>query len=189
MTLVNPKEGRSKVIKEDSNLKIVIPSKKKVFIITFLSFWLIMWFIGELEVLSALIFSNPPISAIFFFVFWLVIWTIGGAFFLFILGWNIAGKELIELSEGLLKTQRQIFMFNFSKEYILSEVKNFRFYNTSFMNFFTSYRGGLEFWGFGGGNIAFDYGMKTIKFAQSLDEAEANYLVDVIKEFTSRKDN
>ncbi|MFQ6087845.1 MAG: hypothetical protein ACE5K0_02950 [Candidatus Methanofastidiosia archaeon] len=40
----------------------------------------------------------------------------------------------------------------------------------------------MEFLGFGGGTIAFDYGRRTILFAQEIDEDEAIHIIDKLKE-------
>jgi hypothetical protein len=37
----------------------------------------------------------------------------------------------------------------------------------------------MEVWGFVGGRLAFDYELKTVKFASGIDEEEAGYLLDV----------
>ena len=40
----------------------------------------------------------------------------------------------------------------------------------------------LQFWGVGGGAIAFDYGARTYRFGGGVDEAEANQIIATIKE-------
>ena len=40
----------------------------------------------------------------------------------------------------------------------------------------------MEFWGFSGGSVAFDYGHSTHKFGSGLDEAEANHIIKTVKE-------
>lgn len=39
----------------------------------------------------------------------------------------------------------------------------------------------MQFWGIGGGPIAFDYGSGTVRFGNSLDEAEAREVVRELK--------
>jgi hypothetical protein len=39
------------------------------------------------------------------------------------------------------------------------------------------FRAGLQFWGIGGGVIAFDYGAATVRFGAGLDEGEAKSIV------------
>lgn len=41
---------------------------------------------------------------------------------------------------------------------------------------------GMEMWGLSGGLIKFDYGMNTIRFANAVEEAEALYLLEQIKD-------
>lgn len=43
--------------------------------------------------------------------------------------------------------------------------------------------GGAGFFNIGSlGTIAFDYGMKTVKFADGIDEAEGKHILNVLKE-------
>jgi hypothetical protein len=41
----------------------------------------------------------------------------------------------------------------------------------------------MQFWGIGGGPIAFDYGSQTVRIGSGLDEAEAR---EIVKELRSR---
>ncbi len=46
-----------------------------------------------------------------------------------------------------------------------------------------------DFWGLTGGKLKFDYGLKTIKFGNGIDEAEAKHLIDEIKRRGYYKNN
>ena len=41
--------------------------------------------------------------------------------------------------------------------------------------------GAMQFWGIGGGPIAFDYGSRTFRFGASVDEAEARDIVNQLR--------
>ncbi|MDP4093625.1 MAG: hypothetical protein Q8920_09720 [Bacillota bacterium] len=183
MTLVNPGKGRALIENSAESIKITIPAKKKIFTIVVLSLWLLVWLAAEVGVTSQLIFQGPGIE-VAFFIFWLVLWTAGGVLALLILLWNLCGKEIIETKGDIFKIERRILRFSISREYLIKDMNNFRF-RSSGTNLF-SVRAGLEFWGFGAGNIVFDYGMKTIRFAQSIDEAEVNFLIKTIIEFINK---
>ncbi len=46
----------------------------------------------------------------------------------------------------------------------------------------------MNVFGMKGGKIKFDYGMKTIKFANDIDEAEARNIIEKMKENTNFKE-
>jgi len=170
--------GRSQVEYTGDKLQIVIPAKKNWFEILFLLAWLGGWAFGEVSALKALSVGEQNSAPGFFLFFWLIGWTMGGSFTAFIFLWNLTGKELIILSQGLLRIDRKAVGIGTSKQYFLAESKGFRVSTSA--NSLGPWSSG-QWLGFGGGRISFDYGMKTIRFADGIDEAEANYLIDQMK--------
>jgi hypothetical protein len=143
--------------------------------------WLGGWAIGEISALTLFLplGIGEGTSIIVFVVFWLIGWTIGGTVVILIVAWNLVGKEVIILSADILKIELRILMLKRTKRYLPTNIKNFRLLATGegqlMFNLFQR-----EFWGFNG-NIAFDYGMKTIKFSKGIDEAEASYIINLLK--------
>ena len=45
-----------------------------------------------------------------------------------------------------------------------------------------------SFWGLGPGKIKFDYGFKTYSFGLGVDDAEANYIIEILKEHFNKKE-
>jgi len=88
----------------------------------------------------------------------------------------IAGNEVVTLSPLTLKIERKAYGVGLSKEYSLSEVRNFRVQISG-----ESIYSEIEAWGFVGRRLAFDYELKTVKFASGIDEEEAVYLLEVFK--------
>lgn len=177
LIMEQPYAGRAIVNNNVDTLEVIIPSKKNWFVICFTCIWLCAWALGELFGLSMLLglFSNPPFGL--FMIVWLSGWTLGGSLALRGVIWGIAGKEIIAMGNGVLTIKKKNDIFSRAKTYNLNDVKSIRVLDAtpeySFWN-----RGTNAFGLTKGGNIRFDYGMQTIKFAIELDEAEANYLVE-----------
>ncbi|MEE9443408.1 MAG: hypothetical protein V3V99_12155 [candidate division Zixibacteria bacterium] len=159
-------------------MEISIPSKKNVFIILFLMFWLAGWCFGEFTVTKQLLSGEVENQGKAFMLFWLAMWTVGGIFAIFIWFWNVAGREIIKIDGLQLKIKRAIFNVGLKKEYELVHIKDLRISPES-RNIFSS-KSAFQFWGFGGGIIAFDYGARTYRFGASIDEAEAKIILDNI---------
>ncbi|MCL5773623.1 MAG: hypothetical protein M1536_04515 [Firmicutes bacterium] len=181
MPLVKPESGRAKIEDLGSQLKVIIPTPRNiatVFAALFLLFWLGGWFTGEIFAVKQLIKGAPSKGIDAFLLFWLCGWTLGGAFVLATALWLIAGREIITISAETIKIEIKVFNIGLSKEYAMSEAKNFRLNSSGSSSF--SQVGTMPF--MTGGAIAFDYGMRTIRFARGIDEAEASSLVDKFKE-------
>lgn len=161
----------------ESELRIVIPSRKSWFIILFLGFWLCGWLAGEVFTIITL-FSGKGPSA--FLLFWICGWTVGGVFAGLTFLWQINGKEIVVLNGSMLTIMRKACGLGPDKSYALSDVKNLKpcpipsdpRHPANFFGFFGAFYGA----------ISFDYGMRTVKFGASLDEPEASYLVSLMNE-------
>ncbi|HEX9062206.1 MAG TPA: hypothetical protein VF941_18680 [Clostridia bacterium] len=180
MSLVSPNNGRAVIDDNGFETRITIPSKKRIFIVLFMCAWLGGWFMGESSVISIL-FRAKTGGADAFLLFWLCGWTLGGIFVIYNILWNIAGKEIITCTPDLLKIENKVFGIGISKEYLPLEVKSFRVDIEECWQSTFGTRNRSRFGGFRGGNIVFDYGMKTIRFARDVDEAEANHLIEIIQ--------
>lgn len=182
---------------------ITIPSKKNWFIILFLGFWLIGWAVGEISVIGIL--SAGLLKAVtggipdaltagagafsgLFMVAWLGGWTVGGAFAIYAWLWQVKGYEKITISHDGFKVEKNTPIWTRSKEYRIQDVVYLRMSSSN--SSIWSMSGGMELWGITGGQLAFDYGAKTIRFGIGLDEAEAKQILkeiqakhpDIIKE-------
>lgn len=167
--------GRAKVEQWGSDFKIIIPSKSNLLTTLFLMFWLGGWLIGEVTVITILF--KAPLAVNFFMVSWLGGWTIGGIAVITTVLWNLFGQEVIYTEDNCLTIANKVLFFVRKKRYDTASIANFRvdrealsrppyYMRRHYRNFM------------GRGVIAFDYGLKTIRFGNALDEVEANYLVD-----------
>lgn len=138
---------------------------------------------GEISAPFFFIGEHAAGPAGFFIAFWLIAWTAGGfmAFRFFL--WNLAGKEIITIGQGIMTIEKKGALLVKPKTYDLNEVKNIRAQEDS-SNVIGPF-GGYRRNGFikvgDGGTIRFDYGLQTVKFANGIDEAEARFILEKMK--------
>jgi hypothetical protein len=179
MAKVIPSKERAIISTRPNGLEIVIPSKKNIFLILFLSAWLVGWAVGEVSVPTQFIKGVKDTSALIFLSAWFIAWTIGGGFTIYIWLWNISGKERITINNLSLIVKRELFNHGREKEYEITHISNLRVSAQPFNPF--NFSASLQFWGVGGGVLAFDYGARTYRFGSGVDEAEANHIIERIK--------
>lgn len=167
-----------------NGLEIIIPAKRNWFLIIFLGAWLGGWTIGESFAIGTLIgFSDYDLGfANLFMLFWLCGWTVAGFFVVKTLVWYLAGKEIITFGQGQFSIAKQGLLLSKPKIYDLKYVKKLRAKkDTNFYYSFWGVRNNLGAMNPSNGTLQFDYGMKTVKFANDIDEAEAYYIIDKLK--------
>lgn len=175
-----PYGGRAIITEHFDKIEIIIPGKKNYFLLAFFSVWIFMWFFGETSVASTIGTGGPPDL---FLIVWLTGWTIGGIFVLSTILFMLFGKEIIEAGQGVISIRNQALFFLSPKVYDLNEAKHIRAVEE-----FSMYNGfqfgrrqnGLRST-FNSGTIKFDYGLKTVKFGNDLDEAEARHIIERLK--------
>jgi hypothetical protein len=177
MGLVEVSKGRATVSTGADGLRIIIPSRKNVFVIVFLLVWLGGWFFGETSAIRSLVQRGTENQG--FLAFWLLGWTAGGAFAALAWLWNLAGREILELGSGKLVYQRAVGPLKLTKTYDLSHIKDMR--AVPLPGFMQGGRNGFNALGLTGGPIAFDYGASTIHVGAGVEEAEAKSLVQTIR--------
>ena len=197
MPVVRPPKERHSMQDNGTVLKLTIPSNKNFLVLPFLGFWLIAWLVGEVIVgglfLSNIIrqFSSSSDVEMFGFVgfaastlfmlAWLGGWTIAGGFAIYTFLWQLVGKEYIEVSYDRIIIKRAIFGFEPTKEYLASHIKNLRVAPfTILRNTIDDWFRPRGFWRAPSGFIAFDYGSKTFRFGDGVDEAEAKQILEKI---------
>ena len=180
MARVEPIPARATVGDTPEGFMISIPTKKHYFAIVFLPVWLVGWAFGEVFAIRTLVL--PPAGSpgpILFMAVWLTCWTLGGGFFIYTLLWLLCGREVIVLRTDALVIRRLVLGFGRSREYDLSAVRNLRVGAAPYNPF--DIKSGLQFWGIGGGVVAFDYGAGTVRFGASIQEGEAGDIVSTLK--------
>ena len=127
--------------------QITIPAKKNWLSLIFLAIWLTGWLCGELFALTMLLSSISALLAELFgfsigwieldsegtgaviggfMLVWLAIWTWGGYSAVRSFLWQVAGKEIIEVSRMGIKLSRPILGLGKVKEYQAGEIVDLR---------------------------------------------------------------
>ncbi len=175
--------GNAKIEKTFDGLNIIIPSKKNWFILLFGTCWISGWFVGLLMVSGVLSFSVTSDSgeAKMFLIVWLIVWISGGLTIVFLLLWGYFGQEKFITKRNEVLFEKTVFNIGKKNRLDVSGIKNFRMEVVNNNDIWGS-RNNLAFWGLGTGKIKFDYGLKTYSFGLGVDDAEANYIVGLLKE-------
>lgn len=175
-----PSSGRARIRPDLNALRIEIPAKKNWFVLLFLMVWMGGWVMGESFALVSVFGSNTPLEISAFLLIWLVGWTIGGAFAFYKILWLLMGMEIILLKNRILTIEQSVRGIGRKKQYDLQLIKNLALNaepegeHWGLKTYRSSYKAR-------GGKLKFDYGLKTIKFADEIDEAEARFLLEKIK--------
>ena len=183
---IKPFSARHTVDDLGDTFRINIPSRKQWFLILFMGFWLIGWIVGEVSVSG--IFFGGQSSGVpdYFLLVWLGGWTVGGAWVIYILAWLLFGKEIIEVTNQAIITNRVVLGLGFPKEYSIEHIKALRVSQNVNTNDMYGWSRTGRLIGLSGGFIAFDYGSKTINFGSGIDEAEAKQILTKITQRLSQ---
>jgi len=177
-----PYTGRAIINELYNGVDIIVPAKKNWFIVVFLSFWICGWLVGEISVIREVTGVSGDGSSNGFLSFWLCGWTIGGIMAIRTWWWNVAGKEIINISQGVLSIDKKGAIFKKIKSYNLNEAKNFRVYEEPGIDNDFSRRSSGSLWNLASsGTIKFDYGMETVKFGDKLYQAEGEYILERLR--------
>ncbi len=155
----------------------------------FLGIWLCGWAVGEIFVGSAFIKGviqqltdgESSLSAPWLFmVAWLAIWTVGGGAALVTFLWQVAGREVVEVSHDAFKIGRKVFGLGPSKSYNPINIDNLRIddsqpaVSSRFVRFSNTRSSSA-------GSLMFDYGGSQVHFGSGLDSGEAKLLLAEIQ--------
>lgn len=177
----SPSAGKSTITNLNGRLEVSIPARRNWFVIIFYSVWLGGWFMGEKSTISEVIKADSPSDIDFFLLFWTLGWTFAGAFIIYSIIWQLFGKEILSIDRGALNLRKTALTIGSHKQYLIKDISNFSIdqnYNTSlFGGGRTNYSGF-----FNQGKIKFDYGLKTIRFGESIQEAEAKYILSLLRQ-------
>src|SRR3990172_2835179 len=176
MPLVAPAKPKATIVQNTQGLEIIIPAKRNWFVTLFLGVWLCGWAFGEIVVPTQFFARDAEPGALLFTAVWLILWTIGGGFALYVFFWSLAGRERIVLTTSRLAIKRKLFGMGRVREYDLAHVRDLRVSPSPYNPF--NFRSGLQFWGVGGGVMAFDHGAATVRFGAALEESEAKSITE-----------
>jgi hypothetical protein len=159
------------------------PSKKNLPIII-LSLWLVGWILSIIsfgptvrdfyDTNGGLIFEG------IFIIVWLLFWIAAGLFIMKTLMWYFIGKEIITIDREQISIARQNDILFRQKIYDLQDAGRFHVEEEHFEFNFWGRRNDLGVFR-NRGTIRFEYGFKTIKFANDMDQAEANHILESLR--------
>jgi len=173
-----PYTGRAIINDNYDGMEIIIPAKKNWFVLVFLCFWLCGWVVGETFAIREVTGLGGHGAPDGFLTIWLCGWTVGGVFAFSTLWWNIAGKEIINIQQGVLTINKKGAIFKRLKSYDLNQAKNFRaLEDPDINNGFGRSRQASLLNPACNGTIKFDYGMETVKFGDKLYQAEGDHIL------------
>jgi hypothetical protein len=159
-TAVQPFPFRSAISDDGMELRISIPPKRS-WTLLFLIAWLTLWTYGGLHAAHELLARFS-----LFLILWMIGWAVGEVFASFTILYAIAGRELISVTPTTLTLKVSIFGIGFTRAYAVAAMRDLRFQPDTSVgrNRRTS-------------RIAFDYGAKTVTFAQEIGEPEAAEII------------
>ncbi|HEY6915760.1 MAG TPA: hypothetical protein VI413_13875 [Paludibacter sp.] len=170
--------GKAKIDDTFNELRIEIPTKKNWFVVVFIAIWMTGWFMGITGSVEG--FGVDAFSTI-----WLIGWTAGGLSAVFFLIWSLLGKEIIQIDYEYFVIEKSILGLGTKKRLAIADVQNIRYeYVDTNMSF--EKNNSLSTIGLGIGPIRVDYGLKTYSFGLAVDEAEAKYLIELIRKKTKK---
>jgi hypothetical protein len=190
MVLVEPTQPRYTVDDLPGQLVVTMRPRRNWFAILFAGFWLLAWLVGEVVVSGAL--AAGLVAALQngfqigveqwvvggFLLAWLGGWTVGGAVAVYAWLWNLAGREIVSISENILSIERRVPLWGRIKEYRMADVSSLRVAQRTFSIWdqanYAQFRGDSR------GMLAFDYGAGTIRFGTGIEEAEAKRILGEI---------
>jgi hypothetical protein len=171
-----PYQGRAIVEDTPASVKITIPVKRNFVALFFIGFLLLNWGVG----LAVICFGLKQVAAEPFILLPFGIMLIPYVFVFRAFWLILRGKEIVEVSDGVVHIAKPSLFFKKPKTYDLKECINFRIQEnvpyayspmrTAFTPFIYSNTG----------LIVFDYGMKDVRFGNGIAAAEARYIFDVL---------
>lgn len=190
-TIVQPVAPRYVVTEQDGTLRITLPSRKQwltiipagLFVVAWAAIMIVVAIGGVLVLLQLL--AHPETLAVelfplIFFTIWIGLFSVGGLIALYTTLWNLAGREVIDVSRQRIRLSRIIPGWGRSRDYLAEHIRDLRV-SPLFIRRFYRHRINLFSLGEGQGQLAFDYGARTIRFADA-DEAEAKMILDEIRQ-------
>jgi hypothetical protein len=127
-----------------------------------------MWTYGGSQVGREFILGN---KWDLFTLGWFGFWTVGGGAAILACLWNLFGKDVVTLDVNAFTLHRQILRVGYLRRFRSADLRNLRFVPECGCG-----RGRQESY------IAFDFGAKTIKFADGVEPAEATQLIVIIRD-------
>jgi len=170
---------RSRVTRSRDELTISIPAPGNIFILLFLSVWLVAWAAGEVLVPWQMV--TGEIAPGTFMISWFVGWTIAGGLAIYGWLWMVRGRETIRVTRDVLGIRHRVWRRGVEQQFDVAHISDLRLVDDPSWHRFGEDDPPRYSWR--EGPLAFDYGDRTVRFGKGLREAEARELVDEISRY------
>ncbi len=194
MAVEKPHNCRATIEDTMRALKIEIPVKQNMSIILLLSVLMCLWLYGELMVLGKLLSifiqaftaETDSIGSLNINFLFLTIWFLGctavGFFVIKYLLWFLKGIEIIQLNRDGLSIEKKFSLLTPNKLYPIKKIKNLQINQLKIDSDSVEEVDILNIYNARSiGSLKFEFDSETIYFASYLDEAEARYILDKIR--------
>ena len=166
----NEEISHSRIILRDilNGIEITVPTEVHPLMFVRLGIGTIVWAIGEAfgiwMMITVVNVHDPDLLLLILFG----IWTIIGVSVAHSWLWYLKGKEIIVLTPSTLTIKKDTYGYGFKRIYDLNRISNL----------WVSYEGEGREGKFSGGAIIYDYDSNTFRFGPSLNEGEAQFIVN-----------
>jgi hypothetical protein len=179
MALVHPASGRATITATLNGALLTIPPRRNWFVVLFLGAWTGAWAFGGGMALLNLFKPDMPLFARGFLLFWLFGWAAGLWFVGRTVHLQFAGREVISVTRETLTITRPGRWVTRPASYAIGEVRRLRALPSAETRpLFRS----QQWPGMNLGALAFDHGMRSVTFASGIDEPEARYILNILRE-------
>jgi hypothetical protein len=176
-----PYGGRAVFQETISGLDIIIPAKRNYFVMFFLMFWGAGWLMGEFTAIALMIRADNSFER-WMMPIWLIPWSIAGFFVIRIVLWMLIGKEVLRFERGNLTVSKRNGLLIKPKTFDLREMRHIRVAETGDNFPGMAMQKGMWLGSVGNrGAIKFDYGLKTVRVGENIDEAEARFIINTLR--------
>jgi len=171
VSVVVPPPMRSTIEEGPGGLAVVIPARRRTLALVMLPVAVAIWgWVGYLN-LIAVDFAGE--DAVFRWLF-LMVWLVSGASVVTSSLWSVFGRERVVADTGLLIYSYELLGFSRKFEYDAGQMKNLRYSPIPLSPWGTRDE---RYWRWGGGDMVFDYGSKSVRFG-AVDEAEGAAIIE-----------
>ncbi|MDE3175322.1 MAG: hypothetical protein KGM15_04335 [Pseudomonadota bacterium] len=159
----------------DGGQRIVVPARRSLFLMAFLTVWLAGWSFGGAAAMARMWADFSP-----FLAFWLCGWALGEAGVIATLAWMAAGRETIRAAGADLEISAELLGFVRRRLYRGAHIHNLSAAGSPEL-FARRRLDNPMLWAPASGGVKFVYGARTVYAGVGLDEAEGAMIVDLLK--------
>ena len=167
---------RSTITRTRDGLIITIPAPANIFILLFLTAWLIAWAVAEVFIPWQIVNGEIEVSG--FILAFLAGWTLFGPLAIYAWLWMVRGKEYVRVTADIIGIRRSVWSRGVERQFLVADIFGIRVVDDDAWHFWREEDPPRYSWR--EGPIAFEYRGETVRFGKGLREKEAHELLDAI---------